>query len=277
MDRLARAYRGSVCRGEGVLRSDFRFLVRHYSKPCSRNSRADLGLRLFGDSSRLLDIWPSLTKSPILTHFSWSPLILAAIAANANVIHPALSSVTPSSFSPYSHSPPLSGLLALHIRRGDYVDHCMHIANWSARFMGFNEFPGLPDRFSPPVIGSAGNAPPEELERYRAHCFPEIAQIVTRVREVRSGLLSTTPLSRVYVLTNGRPEWLAELKAALQADARASGLDEWMHIGTSRDLRLTKEQQHNAQAMDMAVAQRAEVFLGNGVRWFRVSFLLGWC
>jgi hypothetical protein len=26
------------------------------------------------------------------------------------------------------------------------------------------------------------------------------------------------------------------------------------------------EQRHNAQAMDMAVAQRAEVFLGNGVR-----------
>ncbi|KAH9178049.1 hypothetical protein EDB89DRAFT_1300648 [Lactarius sanguifluus] len=219
---------------------------------------------LFGDSSRLLDIWPSLTKSPILTHFSWSPLIIAAIAVNADVIHPALSSVTPSSFTPSSHPTPLSGLLALHIRRGDYVDHCMQIANWSARFMGFNEFPGLPDRFDPPEVPSAGNAPPEELVRYRAHCFPDIAQIVARVREVRAGLLHATPLSRVYVLTNGRPEWLAELKEALQKDARSEGLDEWAHIGTSRDLRLSREQQHNAQAMDMAVAQRAEVFLGNG-------------
>ena len=201
-----------------------------------------------------------------MTHFSWSPLIIAAIAANANVIHPALSSVASSSFTPASHSPPLSGLLALHIRRGDYVDHCMHIANWSARFMGFNEFPGLPDRFSLPEVPSAGNASPEELARYRAHCFPEIAQIVARVREVRTELQPATPLSRVYVLTNGRPEWLAELKEALQADARGSGFDEWTHIGTSRDLRLTREQQHNAQAMDMAVAQRAEAFLGNGVR-----------
>ncbi|KAI9432216.1 hypothetical protein H4582DRAFT_1122671 [Lactarius indigo] len=219
---------------------------------------------LFGDSSRLLDIWPSLTKSPILTHFSWSPLIIAAIAANANIIHPALSSVTPSSFTPSSHPPLLPGLLALHIRRGDYVDHCMQLANWSAHFMGFNEFPGLPDRFDPPEVPSAGNAPPEELARYRAHCFPDIAQIVARVREVRAALLPATPLSRVYVLTNGRPEWLAELKEALQKDARSEGLDEWTHIGTSRDLRLTREQQHNAQAMDMAVAQRAEVFLGNG-------------
>ncbi|KAH8985176.1 hypothetical protein EDB92DRAFT_2091842 [Lactarius akahatsu] len=209
---------------------------------------------LFGDSSRLLDIWPSLAKSPILTHFSWSPLIITAIVANANVIHPALSSATPSSFTPSSHPAPLSGLLALHIRRGDYIDHCMNLANWSARFMGFNEFPGLPDRLEPPG----------EVVRYREHCFPEIAQIVTRVREVRAALLPATPLSRVYVLTNGRPEWLAKLKEALQKDARSEGLDEWAHIGTSRDLWLTREQQHNAQAMDMAVAQRAEVFLGNG-------------
>ncbi|KAH9052835.1 hypothetical protein EDB87DRAFT_1691372 [Lactarius vividus] len=209
---------------------------------------------LFGDSSRLLDIWPSLSKSPILTHFSWSPLIIAAIAANANIIHPALSSVTPSSFTPSSHPPPLSGLLALHIRRGDYIDHCLNLGNWSSRYMGFNEFPGLPDRLEPPG----------ELVRYREHCFPEIAQIVTRVREVRAALLPATPLSRVYVLTNGRPEWLAELKEALQKDTRDEGLEEWTHIGTSRDLRLTREQQHNSQAMDMAVAQRAEVFLGNG-------------
>ncbi|KAH9012602.1 hypothetical protein EDB83DRAFT_2233677 [Lactarius deliciosus] len=217
---------------------------------------------LFGDSSRLLDIWPSLTKSPILTHFSWSPLITAAIAANANTIHPALSSVTPSSFTPSSHPAPLSGLLALHIRRGDYVDHCVNLANWTARFMGFNEFPGLPDRLEPPG----------ELVRYPARCFPDIAQIVTRVREVRAALLPTTPLLRVYMLTNGRPKWLAELKEALQKDARSEGLDEWTHIGTSRDLRLTREQQHNAQAVDMAVAQRAEVFLGNGVHFFRTVF-----
>jgi hypothetical protein len=192
-------------------------------------------------------------------------LIIAAINENANVIHPALSSVTSSSFIPSSHPAALSGLLALHIRRGDYVGHCRHLAKFSSRYMGFNEFPGLPDRFSPPEVPSAGIASTEKLTQYRAHCFPEIAQIVARVREVRTALLPATPLSRVYVLTNGRPEWLAELKDALQADARESGFDAWTHIGTSRDLRLTREQKHNVQAMDMAVAQLADVFLGNGV------------
>jgi hypothetical protein len=78
--------------------------------------------------------------------------------------------------------------------------------------------------------------------------------------------LLPTKLTRVYSMTNGRPEWLQELKDALQEDARREGLDEWEHIGTSRDLRLTGEQKHNSQAVDMAVGQRAEVFIGNGVR-----------
>ncbi|KAF8496238.1 hypothetical protein F5888DRAFT_1794754 [Russula emetica] len=226
---------------------------------------------LFGDSRRLLDIWPSLSTSPILTHFSWSPLITAALSANAHFIHPTLSSSTPSSFVPSSNTPPLSGLLALHIRRGDFIEHCEHLTNWSVRFMGFNEFPGLPDRFTPPASSSDSyddhygyDLSPEERALYRTHCFPEIEQIVSRVRDVRASLLRTTKLTRVYVLTNGRPEWLRELKDALQEDARRERLNEWEHIGTSRDLRLTGEQKHNSQALDMAVAQRAEVFIGNG-------------
>ena len=134
-------------------------------------------------------------------------------------------------------------------------------------FVGFNELPGMPDHFSPSEVASAGNA--EKQKWYREHCFPEIPQIVARVREVRTSLLPETSLERVYVLTNGRPEWLAELKDALQADARELGLEEWTHIGTSRDLHLTREQRHNAQAMDMAVAQLSDVFLGNGVSVLR--------
>jgi len=228
------------------------------------------GKRIFGDATRLLDIWSSYSKSPIVTHFSWSPLITAALAANAHLIHPALSSLTPSSCSPYSKPTPLSGLLALHIRRGDFIEHCLHLANWTSRFTAFNEFPGLPDRFIPPPSNDAQLS--EEQARYRARCFPEIGQIVSRVREVRASLKSTTRLTRIYVLTNGRPEWLQELKDALQEDALRERMDPWQHISTSRDLRLTREQRHNGQAIDMAVAQRAEVFLGNGVSFAPTFF-----
>lgn len=212
-------------------------------------------------------MWPSFSKSPIVTHFGWSPLITAALGANAHVIHPSLSSFTPSSFSPYSSPTPLSGLLALHIRRGDFIEHCLNLANWTSRYTAYNEFPGLPDRFSPPPFPSGGQIP-EERARYRAHCFPDMEQIISRVREVRASLLSTTRLTRVYVMTNGRPEWLQELKDALQADAEREHLDRWEQITTSRDLRLTSEQRHNGQAIDMAIGQRAEVLLGNGVRFY---------
>jgi hypothetical protein len=30
---------------------------------------------------------------------------------------------------------PLFGLLALHVRRGDYVDHGSHLGNWTSHFM----------------------------------------------------------------------------------------------------------------------------------------------
>ncbi|KAI0270423.1 hypothetical protein BC834DRAFT_967222 [Gloeopeniophorella convolvens] len=237
---------------------------------------------LFGDSRRLLDIWPALSKSPIVTHFAWSPLIAAALAANARIIHPALSRL-PQPHLPASTFPLLKGLLALHIRRGDFVEHCNNLANWSSRYMGFNDFPDFPDHFPDPAEPSGGNAPPEEAARYRAHCFPEIEQIVARVRGVRRELAPSTLLKRIYVLTNGRPEWLEELKAALQFDAAREGMPRWTHIATSRDLRMTREQRHNAQAMDMAVANRADVFIGNGwssltsnVNMLRVAQGLAW-
>jgi hypothetical protein len=55
------------------------------------------------------------------------------------------------------------------------------------------------------------------------------------------------------LLTNRRPKWLEELKDTLQEDATREGLDGWEHIGTGRDLRLTGEQKHNSQAVDIVM------------------------
>ncbi|KAG6329204.1 hypothetical protein ID866_9886 [Astraeus odoratus] len=59
-------------------------------------------------------------------------------------------------------------------------------------------------------------------------------------------------------MTNGGKEWLEELKAALMK------VKQWDAVVTSRDIKLSWEAKPVAQAVDMFVGQRAQVFIGNG-------------
>ncbi|KZT02026.1 uncharacterized protein LAESUDRAFT_706598 [Laetiporus sulphureus 93-53] len=229
-----------------------------------RESEQIFSIWIFG-STRVLDIFPGFAKSPIMTEFRWSPLIEDAFTTNRPIFSPAsgLESYFPSfpffgsgsgDGNPY---PPLPGLLVLHIRRGDFADHCMHLARWSSRYNGFNSFPELPDKFEPPPGSGWGEATEENAQIYMKHCFPSIEQIVARAEEVRE-----TPegkgLKNVYIMTNGAKEWLQELKDALAATGH------FKKVTSSRDLRLSWEQKYVAQAVDMLIGQRAQVLIGNG-------------
>jgi len=158
-------------------------------------------------------------------------------------------------------NPVLPGLIAVYVRHGDYAEHCMNLAHWRARYVAFNEFPGLADTFEPLPGAGDGEADDAAHEAYRARCFPTAQEVAKKVWAVRR---AGTGLNRVYVLTNARPVWLDDLKAELTKEGG------WDSIVTSRDIRLSWEQRFVAQAVDMAIAQRAEVFVGNGVR------VLGW-
>lgn len=61
-------------------------------------------------------------------------------------------------------------------------------------------------------------------------------------------------------MTNGKGSWLASLLEKLEQTVP------WEMITTSRDLNFTREQRYASQALDALVAQRAEAFIGNGVR-----------
>jgi len=204
---------------------------------------------LFG-SEEVLDIWPLLSKSPILTKFAWSPLILDAYEQNKALMDPTIS--FRSLFRP-SPSEMIPGLLALHIRRGDFDEHCQNLATWKSNWNGFNKFPELPDKFSPPE----GKTSAENLQIYMGHCFPSIEEIVHRVMDIKSHARDID-LRQIYVMTNAEMPWLHELKAAL----RKAG--HWDKIASSRDLKLTWEQKYVSQAVDMLVGQKAQVFIGNG-------------
>jgi hypothetical protein len=224
---------------------------------------------LFG-SKNILDMWPMVRKSPIFTRFGWSPLVHAAYAKNRKLFedHPSFPSslyhsivgriskafssdkpnILPALSPPF---PPLPGLLVLHIRRGDYEDHCMHLVNFKSQYNGYNCFDELPDHFTPPP----GPPTEEVVNEYKSHCFPNIKQIVDRVSHVRKRV---NGLQKLYIMTNGDKVFLHDLKLALHA------ADHWDQISTSRDLTVTWEQKPIAQALDMYVAQRAQAFIGNG-------------
>lgn len=68
-------------------------------------------------------------------------------------------------------------------------------------------------------------------------------------------------MKRLYILTNGKKDWVAEL------EERLLEAGDWETVFSSRDMVLAPEQKYVAQAIDMAIAERAAVFLGNGVSW----------
>ncbi|THH17017.1 hypothetical protein EW146_g3711 [Bondarzewia mesenterica] len=202
---------------------------------------------LFG-SKRLLSLWPSLSASPVLANYTWSPLVHSAVSRNFALLQLSVADLADAQQT--TAEPSLSGLVAVHIRRGDYKRHCPRLATWGALYMGFNEFAELPDRFDPQPYTDAG----ERLEYYLRHCLPEVEQIVERLHTLRD---EHPDLKRVYVLNNAWGWWLDGLESALKKDG-------WEDVVGSAGLTLDAEQKYVAMAVDMAIAEKAEVFVGNG-------------
>lgn len=98
------------------------------------------------------------------------------------------------------------------------------------------------------------------MQYYFQRCFPTIDHIVDRVRQVLADRKKRkNELKSIYIMTNGDITWLNDLKKALME------IKKWDSVTNSRDLRLDWEAKPVAQAMDMLVGQRADVFIGNGV------------
>ncbi|EKM56441.1 uncharacterized protein PHACADRAFT_253563 [Phanerochaete carnosa HHB-10118-sp] len=230
---------------------------------------------LYGQKGRLLDIWPVLSESPIVKLYGYSPLIHSAFDVNRDLFTtiPIQEPYFPCSAAPGESTKdalqpqplarcsdpyqPIPGLLALHLRRGDFVDHCQHLARWSSAWMGFNSFPSFPDQWVKPEGGGWGETTEENMALYLKRCYPTIEQIVKRVDEIRQHPTSKG-LKDVYIMTNGKPDWVNELKAALR------DMGGWDKIASSRDMTINAEQKEVAQAVDMMIGERAQVLVGNG-------------
>ncbi|CCM05060.1 uncharacterized protein FIBRA_07266 [Fibroporia radiculosa] len=241
-------------------------LLDKIEDPCvevEKNPRQVFELWVMQDAKRLLDVWPSFSQSPIMTEFGWSSLVELGFDTNRELfapstgIEPYLSSL-PHTVSNAQRYTVIPGLLVLHIRRGDFVRHCKRIAEWQARFFGYNAFPSMPDEDGVP----RDLAPSLKEERYRIRCYPEIDDIVKKIEEVRN-TDAGRGLRNAYIMTNAPGEWVADLERALQ---RAWS---WDSVTNSRELLVNPEQEYVKQAVDVLIGQRAQVFIGNG--WSSLS------
>ncbi|KAH9838460.1 uncharacterized protein C8Q71DRAFT_531289 [Rhodofomes roseus] len=223
---------------------------------------------IFGDASRLLDVWPIFSKSPILQEFAWSPLVELAFDQNREVFAPTYVYVPPLGTLPMALSgstavspsaaryAPIPGLLAIHLRRGDFSEHCTNLARWGSSYVGHNEFPELPDKFHYPPDTNDD----DRIALQRPHCYPSIQEVVERAVEERAAqrAIGRPELVDVYFMTNGPKEWVDELTEAVRATGG------WRTVASSRDLEVNWEQKFVKQAVDMLIGQRAQVFVGNG-------------
>ncbi|KAL0066393.1 hypothetical protein AAF712_006652 [Marasmius tenuissimus] len=195
-----------------------------------------------------LSVLPSLVLSPTITHFLWSPLVMSAVARNFALLQPS----DPRTLldTGVGKSSTLEGLVAVHLRRGDFAGHCRFLHSHRATFSAYNKHEKLPDRFHPSPL------PDSDASRkyYQEHCFPDIDQIVAKLDLVKQ---DNPSLKRVFLLSNGSRWWLSQLARKLQDNG-------WADIINSNDLYLDSAQKQVSGAVDMAIAEKAEVFIGNG-------------
>ena len=223
---------------------------------------------------KLIEIWDEFKASPVSQSLGASRIVENALVVNKHVFHATQDEV--GIVDPYSR------MLAIHLRRGDFKDACKMLSDYNATYYSWNLFEFLPDKFTPPSGGTMGKNTPENDARYMEHCLPSDDAILQKIRDSRRDyLLAAQKEGReetvdvLYILTNDESEWLTEVKKTMKNDG-------WRVVATSRNLKLNMEAKDVSMAVDMEIARRASVFIGNGVsakvsRWrltLPISFIL---
>ncbi|KAF8609024.1 hypothetical protein BDV93DRAFT_486502 [Ceratobasidium sp. AG-I] len=215
-------------------------------------------------STRILSLWNKFSKHPTVQQLGDSNVVTAALSQNMHK----LQSRTGLSWMPFigKQTGVISGLMAVHIRRGDYLGdegkdngHCLHLSKWGSTFTGWNQLTQLSNPFNPPPREGVewGQNTPEVAHYYLKRCLPTPAQVTAHLHALRAK--QRTHLSHVFIATNAEPSYLAELRVVLAAD----GWDP-KGIVTSSELELNWQATSAGVAVDMAIMSRAEVFVGNG-------------
>ncbi|KAF9068591.1 hypothetical protein BDP27DRAFT_1224103 [Rhodocollybia butyracea] len=196
-------------------------------------------------STRVLSLWDEFSKSPVSRLLGTSHVVKSAVDANEYL------------FRARGSRDPYQRMMAIHIRRGDYLEACYRLAYYNSTFYSWNLLPQFTDSFVVPSTMSWNSS--EYTQFYLDRCYPEPQAILKKVREARKAYVDAggENLDVMYLLTNAQGDWLAGMLSYLKKDG-------WNTIVTSKDLELTAEQTDVNMAIDMEFARKAAVFIGNG-------------
>lgn len=241
-------------------------------QPASRDEDAfpqTFDLYLWG-TERILPLWEAFRDSPVSRLFGTSPIVQSAVDKNEYLFLPrGPRPPVPASNDPYKR------MLAIHLRRGDYKQACLGLANWNSTFYSWNLLPQLPDKFNNPPGYEWGHNTPENVEYYLEHCYPTDEFIINKINRSRDDYVKAAKSGEVryldvlFLLTNDKTNWVDNLKKQLKPHG-------WTTIVTTRELELDQEQKDVGMAVDMDFARKAAVFIGNGVR-VTISPEPRWC
>ena len=139
------------------------------------------------------------------------------------------------------------------------------LSDWNSTYYSWNLFDFLPDKFTPPSGGTLGKNTPENEAKYMEHCLPSDDDILQKIHNSRRDYLLAAQkegrketMDVLYILTNDDSDWLTEVKKTMKNDG-------WRVITTSRDLKFNMEAKDVGMAVDMEIARKASLFIGNGV------------
>ncbi|KAJ7848853.1 hypothetical protein B0H14DRAFT_3670991 [Mycena olivaceomarginata] len=182
-------------------------------------------------NSRVLLLSPSFSQSTTSKLLTASPIVCAAVKRNTYLFNPRRPRLSTALRNWAQRT------LAIHLTRGDFIQHCRNLAEWGSSFYSWAQLPQVMDQFTP-LPGDD----PKRVETMMGHCLPDNAQIIKKLHDVREDYINDSTSSG-RSLYEGR------------------GVE---HDCDERDLLLDVEQEEVGMAVDMELAWQAAVFIGNG-------------
>ncbi|KAF8812923.1 hypothetical protein BYT27DRAFT_7085694 [Phlegmacium glaucopus] len=201
-------------------------------------------------------IWPSFQKY-LANHFRWSDEVLAIVDRSQAALHlkSRLASLTLER-EPY---------MALHLRRGDFASHCKILAERHEGTTTWATLPFLQSAMLPPSLNTSN------ATSVMQHCYPSLYRILDAVSHQAR---SHPHLRTLHILHDGAWDHptvylqyykLAEaLKNAAWADKHGWTNGPMLRVTHSGDLPIARGERDWSVCVDVELARRAEVFIGNG-------------